>query len=118
MGSIKTITYVDDFDKKELAEDAEKTSAVIEWNGLRRQVTMTPENFKKLDDQLMKLIETADPAPAKSSTTGGKSESQLWLDERGITKAQLQAFEEEHKLPVSERGVKKETRKKWDEING
>lgn len=118
MGSIKTITYVDDFDKKELAEDAEKVSAVIEWNGQRRQVTMTPANFKKLDDQLTKLMETADPAPAKGGATGGKSASQLWLEQRSLTIDQVHEFEQEHNLPTSERGVKKATKEKWDEING
>ena len=117
MGSIRTITYVDDFDKKELAEDAERQSAVLEWNGQRRQVTMTPANFKKLDEQLTKLMETADPAPAKS-TTGGKSASQQWLEDRGITIEHIHEFEQKHNLPTSERGVKKATKEKWDEING
>lgn len=119
MGSVQTITYVDDFDKKEIAEGTETKSAVIEWDGERRKVTMTTANFDKLDKQLLKIMETADAAPSNSSGRETLEPMHDWLSARDITEEQIRQFERETPgLEVGRRGIKVATRAKWDELKG
>lgn len=119
MGSVQTTTYVDDFDKKEIAEDVEVQTAVLEWNGVRRKVTMTSANYKKLDEQLGTILETADEVPTTRVGRGQTESMHDWLDARGITEEQVRQFERETPgLEEGLRGIKVATRKKWDEVNG
>lgn len=119
MGSVKTIKYVDDFDKKEIEEGAEVQSAILEWDGTRRKVTMTSDNFKKLDEQLSKILETADAVPAAKAGRAKSESMHDWMKARGITEEQVRQFERDTPgLEEGVRGIKKETRQKWDEVNG
>lgn len=119
MGSVQITTYVDDYDKEEIAEGTEVESAVLEWNGVRRKVTTTSANFKKLDEQLSKILETADQVPTTRVGRGQTESMHDWLSARGITEEQVRQFERDTPgLSEGQRGIKVETRKKWDELNG
>jgi len=119
MGSVQITTYVDDYDKKEIAEGTDVQSGILEWEGERRKVTMTAANYKKLDEQLNKILETADPVPTTKVGRGQTESMHDWLDARGITEEQVRQFERDTPgLSEGQRGIKVATRKKWDELNG